>query len=63
MNAHENYLAKRELIRIEIKILQRKLDAMDIDEEKDRGNWGYSGNCDYILETTMNLNYGFMEKY
>jgi hypothetical protein len=62
MNAHENYIAKRELIDIEIKILQRKLESMDIEENKDIKNWGFSGSCDRILEEIESLN-DFLKGY
>ena len=63
MNAHSEYLEKRKKIEKEIEILKQKLESMDIEESKDMKNWGFAGNCNYILHEIKELNYGFMRKY
>ena len=62
MNAHERYLDKRKQIDRDMKVLQRKLESMDIEENKDIKNWGFSGSCDRILEEIESLN-DFLKGY
>lgn len=56
----DQYKETRKQIEKEIEILKQKLEAMDIDQNKDSNNYGYVGNVKYILNEIQDLNYGFL---
>ena len=56
MTAHEQYKERRKEIENEIKKLKENLKAMDVKEIKDNKNYGYSGNCGYILNHLKEMN-------
>ncbi len=56
MNANQQYLERRKLIEREISILKQELEAMDLAQAKEKNNYGFSGNCGYILSQIQELN-------
>ena len=56
MKATEQYQERRKQINTAIEILKQRLEAMDIEQAKDKNNYGYSGNCGHILSEIEELN-------
>ena len=56
MTANISYHEKRKEIDKAIEILKQSLEAMDINQKKDKNNFGYVGNCIYIHGLIQGIN-------
>lgn len=63
MEADKLYGETRKIINSEIDILKAKLELMDIEQSKNKDNYGFAGETEYILIELQRLNYDFMGKY
>jgi hypothetical protein len=61
MSANTIYNEKRKEIELAIEIMKQSLEAMDINQKKDQGNYGYVGNCIYIYGLIQGIN-NFLSK-
>lgn len=54
-SANSLYNQRRYEIDREIEILKRKLESMDIEQQKNQKNYGYAGNCGHILNSLKDI--------